>query len=83
MPIPTIRFADSEDAARHDDIATLQMQLNHLYAQIAQASTREKIVYQRQFDTLLARMDTLITALFDLGELDEKIPSIEALYKGL
>ncbi|MHB9326819.1 Eco57I restriction-modification methylase domain-containing protein [Phytobacter ursingii] len=83
MPIPTIRFADSADTARHDDIATLQRQLNHLYAQIVQASAREKIVYQRQFDTLQARMDALITALFDLGELDKKIPSIEALYKGL
>jgi hypothetical protein len=83
MPIPTIRFADSADTARHDDIATLQRQLNHLYAQITQASAREKIVYQRQFDTLQARMDALITALFDLGELDKKIPSIEALYKGL
>ena len=83
MPIPTIRFADSADTARHDDIATLQMQLNHLYSRMAQASAREKIVYQRQFDTLQARMDALITALFDLGELDKKIPSIEALYKGL
>lgn len=83
MPVPVIDFTDPASVARHTAIAELQRQMNQLYGQIAGASARDKIVLQRQFAAWQAQMDTLIAALFDLGELDAKIPAVEALYQGL
>jgi hypothetical protein len=83
MPVPTIRFADSADAARHDDIATPCKGSSTTCTPGLQASAREKSLINASSTPNRYVMDALIAALFDLGELDEKIPSIEALYKGL
>lgn len=83
MPIPTIDFDNNEQVKKHDSIATLQMNLNKQYANISKADARSKVILKRKFDSDIQKMDDLIKELFDLGELDCKIPSIEELYKSL
>ena len=59
------------------------MNLNKQYANISKADARSKVILKRKFDSDIQKMDDLIKELFDLGELDCKIPSIEELYKSL
>lgn len=83
MPIPTIDFDDCKDKATHDKISLQQQSLNKLYGQIQKAGDREKIILERQFEQEKAQMDDLIKSLFDLGDLDSEIPTVEELYKNL
>lgn len=83
MPIPIIDFNNLKDKEKHDNIANLQKSMNDMYSQIITASTRNKIVLERNFQSNILRMDKLISQLFDLGDFDKKIPSIEEIYKSL
>ncbi|EOV0920122.1 N-6 DNA methylase [Vibrio parahaemolyticus] len=83
MPIPTINFDDPKDKATHDKISLQQQSLNRLYGQIQKAGDREKIILERQFEQEKAKMDDLVQDLYDLGDLDSEIPTVEDLYKNL
>ncbi|ENM5771824.1 Eco57I restriction-modification methylase domain-containing protein [Vibrio parahaemolyticus] len=83
MPIPTIDFDDPKEKATHDKISLQQQSLNRLYGQIQKAGDREKIILERQFEQEKAKMDDLIKDLYDLGDLDSEIPTVEDLYKNL
>ncbi|WP_374834719.1 Eco57I restriction-modification methylase domain-containing protein [Paenochrobactrum pullorum] len=83
MPIPIINFDDIEEAEEHNAIAKLQQEMNKLYFEISSADTRSKIPLQRRFNNLEMKMDGRLKELFDLGVLDEKIPSVAKLYRSL
>ncbi|HDM8136273.1 TPA: N-6 DNA methylase [Vibrio harveyi] len=83
MPIPTIDFGEPAEAKKHNAIADLQKNLNKLYSDISKADIRSKITLERKLQAEIDRMDELIKSLFDLGELDSRIPSVIDLYKSL
>ncbi|TEW56574.1 adenine methyltransferase [Psychromonas sp. RZ22] len=83
MPIPTIDFDNAGEASKHKTISNLQKKLNSIYSKILKADAREKIVLERQFEASKTKMASLIKELFNLGDLDIDIPSIEDLYKSL
>ncbi|MBG6030793.1 N-6 DNA methylase [Proteus hauseri] len=83
MPIPTIDFNDLRQQAIHDKISLQQQSLSRLYGQIQRAGDRDKIILERQFEQEKIKMDDLIKNLFDLGDLDSEIPTIEDLYANL
>lgn len=83
MPIPTIDFNDKAQKKTHDQISQLQHKLNKLYCQILKADSRERIILQRQFKDEKIQMDNLLKNLFNLGEFDSEIPTVEELYKNL
>ncbi|HIF9462946.1 TPA: Eco57I restriction-modification methylase domain-containing protein [Photobacterium damselae] len=83
MPIPIIDFDRPEEVKKHNAIADLQKSLNKLYSDVSKADIRSKITLERKFQTEIDRMDGLIKSLFDLGELDSRIPSVIDLYKSL
>lgn len=83
MPIPTIDFADHVQISKHDKIANQQKEMNGLYSEILKSGVRKKIVLERQLEVKQAEMDNMIKELFNLGDLDRKIPSVEDLYKSL
>mgnify|MGYP000206344677 FL=1 len=83
MPIPTIYFDKPKQKATHDKICLQQQSLNRLYGQVQKAGDREKIILERQFEQEKAKMDDLIKNLFNLGDLDSEIPTVEELYKSL
>lgn len=83
MPIPTIDFNDPKQKNVHDTISQHQQKLNTLYGQIKKSSDRETIILERQFEQEKIKMDNLIKNLFDLGDLDSEIPTVEDLYANL
>ncbi|EJT7949757.1 N-6 DNA methylase [Escherichia coli] len=83
MPIPTIDFDDPKQKEIHDTISSKQQYLNKLYSQTQKSADRDKIIFERQFEQEKIQMDYLIKNLFDLGDLDSEIPTVEDLYKNL
>ncbi|EIG1887881.1 N-6 DNA methylase [Escherichia coli] len=83
MPIPTIDFDDPKQKEIHDTISSKQQYLNKLYSQAQKSVDRDKIIFERQFEQEKIQMDYLIKNLFDLGDLDSEIPTVEDLYKNL
>lgn len=83
MPIPKINFKNTIENAKHDQIVSLQRKMNKLYSDILQGNDRSKITLTRQFEMATQEMEDIIKELFDLGDLDEKIPSIADLYRSL
>lgn len=83
MPIPTIDFKDPKQKSTHDTISQLQQKLNVLHSQIKKSSDKEKIIIGRQFEQEKIKMENLIKNLFDLGDLDSEIPTVEDLYANL
>ena len=83
MPIPTIDFENVTDASKHRRISDLQKELNSTYKKILKADVREKIALERQFETAKTKMDGYLKDLFNLGELDQDIPSVTDLYRSL
>lgn len=83
MPIPIIDFDKRSEVKKHNAIADLQKTLNKLYSDISKADIRSKITLERKLQAEVVRMDELIKSLFELGELDCKIPSVIDLYKSL
>lgn len=69
VPIHTIDFDDILDVGYHDKIVTLVKLMLDLYKKLASASiTEEKILYQRQIDAAVARIDALVNELYSLTE---------------
>lgn len=83
MLIPIINFDDPASSLKHDKVSQLQLKMNSLYMSINAANERTKPVLQRQFEVYKAEMDALITELYNLGDLDKRIPKIEDLYSNL
>lgn len=83
MPIPTIDFANALQSSKHKEIGELQQSLSTIYMKISKADAREKIILERQFETSKIKMDHLIKERFNLGDLDEAVPSITDLYSSL
>ncbi|MFA1571899.1 Eco57I restriction-modification methylase domain-containing protein [Vibrio tasmaniensis 1F-187] len=83
MPIPTIDFEKPKEKATHDKISLQQQSLNRLYGQVQKAGDREKIILERQFEQEKVKIDDSIKNLFDLGDLESEIPTVEELYKSL
>lgn len=83
MPIPTIDFDNLKQEETHDNISQKQQSLNILYSQIQKSGGRDKIIYERKFKNEKIKMDNLIKNLFNLGDLDSEIPTVEVLYKSL
>lgn len=83
MPIPKISFDNAAEKAKHDNIAELQKQANELYSNLINANDRSKNPLERQLKIATQQIENIIKELFDLGHLDEKIPSIQELYKSL
>ncbi len=80
MPIPKIDFNDITQKDKHDNIANVQQEMNLLYTQISTANDRSKIALNRKFEKNREKLDSLIMGLFNLGELDKLIPTIQELY---
>ncbi|MFW1954492.1 Eco57I restriction-modification methylase domain-containing protein [Acinetobacter guillouiae] len=80
MPIPTINFENESEKERHDKIANLQENMNKLYSKLSKEDNRSKIIMRRQFDAMILEMDKMLKMLFDLGDFDRNIPSVEELY---
>ncbi|WP_320006626.1 Eco57I restriction-modification methylase domain-containing protein [Maridesulfovibrio sp.] len=83
MPVPIINFQDKKQKDKHNRIAALQEEMNDLFGQIENAEERQKIILKRLFASKKDEMDKALKDLFDLGEFDIKIPSVEDLYAGL
>ncbi|MEO3684064.1 N-6 DNA methylase [Shewanella vesiculosa] len=83
MPIPTIDFSNFSQICKHDEISDLQQKLNSTYKKILTAESREKIILERQFEADRIKIGGLIKELFNLGDLDDAVPSIVDLYRTL
>lgn len=86
MPIPKIDFEDGIQKGKHDQISQLQQDMSNLYSEItknAKSTERTKLILEREFDSMVSKMELLMKNLFDLGSLDEKIPTIKELYRSL
>jgi hypothetical protein len=82
LPIRVIDFNKPSDKKIHDDIAAAQKQLIETQGEIdnSKDDKRKLPALQRQFDTLKARLDSLLKQLYNLGEMDNAIPLISKLY---
>jgi hypothetical protein len=83
MPIPTIDFNVPKQKSTHDTISQTQQNLNTLYGKIQKSEGRDKIILERQFEQEKIKMDDFIKNLFELGDLDSEIPTVEDLYANL
>lgn len=84
LPIRVINFDDSEDAKKHFIIAQRQQIMIGAFTKMEEfkqaGNRREFIKSKRHFDRLTAVQERELAALYDLGELDNLIPSIQELY---
>jgi hypothetical protein len=82
MPIITIDFSNKDSKKLHDDIANLQKKMNGIFSNCEKVSgnARASITFKREFERQKLIMKEKLIELFDLGELDQKIPSISELY---
>ncbi|AIZ78486.1 Eco57I restriction-modification methylase domain-containing protein [Actinobacillus equuli] len=78
--IPNINFNNKIDKSMHDEIALLQKNLNDLFSKIEKANERDSIRYERMFESKKRMLDEKMKELYNLGELDDIVPSIENLY---
>jgi len=82
MPIVTIDFSKPKSKSLHDDIAELQKEMNHIFSQVDQNENNSRITIplQRKLVRMNKKMEAKLKNLFDLGDLDEIIPSISQIY---
>ncbi|OEG74146.1 adenine methyltransferase [Shewanella colwelliana] len=82
MPIVTIDFDNADSKKLHDDISNLQQELNQTFGKYEKnaGNARAAIPLKRKFDRLKLTMKEKLIELFDLGDLDDKIPSIAEIY---
>jgi Eco57I restriction-modification methylase len=83
MPIIPINFEDNSSKKLHDDIAALQKKMNDLFmlSDDENTSAREAIAHRNHFTMLKLNMRDKLKELFNLGQLDEKIPTIKEIYR--
>ncbi len=82
MPIIKIDFDNKKKRNQHDDIAKLQKEMNELYEKYEEniSNARVSTPIKRQFDRKKIEMASMLKELFDLGQLDDEIPSISEIY---
>jgi hypothetical protein len=82
MPIVPIDFSSFESKRYHDDIASLQQELNGTFGEIDENrdDSRVRIPLQRKFNRVKSLLDARLAALFDLGVLEGAVPSVEEIY---
>ncbi|NQZ54834.1 MAG: Eco57I restriction-modification methylase domain-containing protein [Piscirickettsiaceae bacterium] len=82
MPIIPIDFENADSKSIHDDIASTQQKMNQLFGGIEASSGNERVStpLKRQFERLKIEMADKLRELFDLGEFEDKIPTIEQIY---
>jgi hypothetical protein len=82
MPIVTIDFTNQASKKLHDDLAKLQQKMNETFSNYEESigNARASVPLKREFDRQKLAMKEKLIELFDLGELDQKIPSISELY---
>lgn len=78
--IPNINFNNQIDKSIHDEISSLQKSLNELFSKMEEANERDLIRYERMLESEKKTLDEKIKELYNLGELDDIVPSIENLY---
>jgi Eco57I restriction-modification methylase len=82
MPIITIDFANPDSKQKHDEIASLQLTLNQTFEEYERniSNIRTATPLKRKFDRLKLLMEGKLSKLFDLGLLENEIPSIADIY---
>lgn len=83
IPIHTIDFSNSDDIAKHDDIAERQKKLISLGERIEKAkdNKRQQIPLKRQFERLKREQQQAINALYGMTEQEvSQIPVIKEIY---
>lgn len=85
LPIVPIDFTDHESKKVHDSIASLQSNMNSLYMDIEKAGSNDRVLIplKRKFDKNKQKMEKRLKELFNLGDLDASVPSVEELYENL
>lgn len=81
IPVPNINFNDPNEKLMHDEISSLQKELNQIFSKKEKSNERDKIKYTRIFKYNKEILDKKIKGLYNLNELDDIIPSIEELYR--
>ena len=82
MPLVTIDFTNKASKNLHDDIANLQRNMNETFSNCEKVSGNQRayVPLKREFERQKLTMKEKLIELFDLGELDQQIPSISELY---
>ena len=81
LPIRLIDFENDEDLSKHNTIAELQKTLIGIHSDLASTTNqRRKLQLQRRFNELNNNMSALLSTLYDLGDDDSLIPSIQDIY---
>lgn len=84
LPIRVINFEDAIDKKRHDNIAIVQEELIDRFQSMENAFQEgDKRLYKTKktaFERLLNKQESVIKELYNLGENDDLIPSIQELY---
>ncbi|MBL4623481.1 MAG: Eco57I restriction-modification methylase domain-containing protein [Immundisolibacteraceae bacterium] len=83
LPIRKINFENKEEKEIHDKISSIQQELINIQGLIDKnkGNNRKNIPLQRQFEKGKNELNQLLKILFNLGESDNKIPLIGALYE--
>jgi len=83
LPIRTINFSNKEEKSQHDKIATPQEELIKIQGEIDinHGNNRALEPLRREFETKKRKLDSKLTNLFGLEEMDEKIPLISQMYE--
>lgn len=84
LPIREIDFNDPEDVKQHSLIAQRQQIMIGAFTKMEEfnraGNKREFVKSKRHFDRLMVAQESELAALYNLGELDNLIPSIQELY---
>ena len=84
LPIQTIKYANHDDKAYHDQIVALVEQIQSLHKQLANSKTdHEREVLQRQIDTTDRQIDKQVYDLYGLTKEEIKIIEEAILQKGI
>ncbi len=83
LPIRTMDFSDEKEKPQHDKIATLQEELIKIQGEIDKnhGNNRALEPLQREFNAKKRKLDNELTTLYELGDIDEKIPLIRQMYE--
>ena len=82
LPIHIINFDNYEEKELHDKITRIQQELISKQEEIDQntGNKRKLTVFQRRFNFLKTDMDNCLKKIYNLEELDKKIPLISEIY---
>lgn len=83
LPIRTVDFSDKKEKSQHDKIASLQEELINIQGEIDknQGNNRALEPLQREFNAKKCKLGNKLTTLYELGDIDEKIPLIGEMYE--